>query len=68
MVLGGGEVGFGETSASLGGVDQVDRTVYGGVLGADGVEEVVDVASGIRAHTSHHRSKTAYTDLVGTAR
>jgi len=65
LVLGGAAVVFGETSASLRGVDLADQTEYGGVLGADDVE-VVDVASEIRAYTSRHRSKTAYT-LAGTA-
>ena len=51
LVLGEAEVGSGDTSASLRGVDLADRTEYGGVLGADDVE-VVDAASGIRAYTS----------------
>lgn len=60
------EVGFEETLACLCGVDQAVRTKDDGVVGADGVEEVADAASGIRVHTSL-RSKAAYTDLVGTA-
>jgi hypothetical protein len=67
LVLGEAEVVFGETSASLRGVDLADRTEYGGVLGADDVE-VADAASGIRAYTSRHHSKPAAYTLVGTAR
>jgi len=56
------EVEFEETWACL-----RDLTVRGedeGVVGAGGVEGVVDVASEFRVHTSH--SKIACMDLVGT--